>query len=148
MKSLGLFALIIALLLNTACGGASQAQVKELNITLDLPAGWSAATDTYGGNLVAEITAKGSGRVLKISEAKNKAASLEELVKAMSKDSTAFTQETLPKGFGGTFQKKSNGEKSPVYVINANGKTYNCEPGPYYDEKVLADAIKVCKSIR
>lgn len=148
MKNLVLFALAAAILFQAACGGASQAQVKELSITLDLPSGWSAATDTYGGNTVAEITAKGSGRVLKISEAKNKAASLEELVKAMAKDSTALNQETLPNGFGATFQKKSNGEKSPVYVINSDGKTFNCEPGPYYDEKVLADAIKVCKSIR
>lgn len=148
MKKLTLFALLAMLLFQTACGTASQAQVKDLNITLDLPSGWTAVTDTYGGNIVAEITSKGSGRVLKISEAKNKAASLEELVKAMAKDSTAVNQETLPNGFGGTFQKKSNGEKSPVYVINAGGKTFNCEPGPYYDEKVLADAIKVCKSIR
>lgn len=146
-KSLTILLLTGLAISQFACGGSTKAQVKELNnINLDLPAGWTVTTDNYGGGAVAEVSAKGM-RVLKISEAKNKAESLEMLEKAMAKDTSAINKETLANGFGGTFEKKSGGKKFPVYVINVGDKTYNCEAGAYYDEKYLEEAVKVCKSI-
>lgn len=132
-----------------ACGGPSSKQIKELNnITVDLPSGWTIIMNNYGKGTVAEINAKGFGRVLRISEAQHKAESLEMLEKAMSKELTATNGETLPNGFGGAFQRKSDGKKYPLYVINAGGRTYNCEAGPYYKEEALEESSKVCKSIR